>query len=290
MTVNTLSARPTATFIREPLPLALSPGETLARWPPSRCRSRSRGLGRAAARSSVPTSHGGRRDDDPFAVLDRLPPLGGGTPPLGRSAAAGSDGSATGWGPASSASPPAPASCADARLPSRLLRPRAAPRRRRAVVVRGARHPGAPRRAGGSPAPPQALLGRAPPARRLASRRCDSRRGRRPPPQGGRRCRAGSPPARSFRPTSACGSTASSTARRRAAGAALARVQPAYGARFATPTGAIASLSPELFLRRAGEDVVTAPIKGTAPRDPDRPPPPPRCTASSARARTRPST
>ena len=50
---------------------------------------------------------------------------------------------------------------------------------------------------------------------------------------------------------------------------ALTRVQPAYGASFDTPHGAIASLSPELFLRRVGDELVTAPIKGTAPRDAD---------------------
>src|SRR6185437_3218624 len=42
-----------------------------------------------------------------------------------------------------------------------------------------------------------------------------------------------------------------------------------YGATFATPWGGIASLSPELFLRREGRGVTTAPIKGTVrrPRD-----------------------
>jgi anthranilate/para-aminobenzoate synthase component I len=38
---------------------------------------------------------------------------------------------------------------------------------------------------------------------------------------------------------------------------------PGYGAYFEGPWGALASLSPELFLRRAGRTVVTAPIKGT---------------------------
>ena len=50
---------------------------------------------------------------------------------------------------------------------------------------------------------------------------------------------------------------------------ALTGVQPAYAASFDTPSGAIASLSPELFLRRVGDEIVTAPIKGTAPRDAD---------------------
>jgi anthranilate/para-aminobenzoate synthase component I len=50
---------------------------------------------------------------------------------------------------------------------------------------------------------------------------------------------------------------------------ALDHVDPTYGATFATPWGGIASLSPELFLRREGRDVTTAPIKGTVrrPRD-----------------------
>ncbi|HEY4281013.1 MAG TPA: chorismate-binding protein [Conexibacter sp.] len=45
------------------------------------------------------------------------------------------------------------------------------------------------------------------------------------------------------------------------------RLQPAYGAAFPTPWGGIASLSPELFLRRRGGAVETAPIKGTIARD-----------------------
>jgi para-aminobenzoate synthetase/4-amino-4-deoxychorismate lyase len=50
---------------------------------------------------------------------------------------------------------------------------------------------------------------------------------------------------------------------------ALTEMRPAYGASFDTPAGAVTSLSPELFLRRRGDELVTAPIKGTAPRDPD---------------------
>jgi para-aminobenzoate synthetase/4-amino-4-deoxychorismate lyase len=50
---------------------------------------------------------------------------------------------------------------------------------------------------------------------------------------------------------------------------ALDRVQPTYAAAFSTPRGGIASLSPELFLRRRGRDIVTGPIKGTVARDPD---------------------
>jgi para-aminobenzoate synthetase/4-amino-4-deoxychorismate lyase len=43
-------------------------------------------------------------------------------------------------------------------------------------------------------------------------------------------------------------------------------VQPAYGAFAGGPWGATVGLSPELFLRRVGRDVVTRPIKGTRPR------------------------
>ncbi|CAN5192296.1 hypothetical protein BH09ACT10_BH09ACT10_07440 [soil metagenome] len=42
-------------------------------------------------------------------------------------------------------------------------------------------------------------------------------------------------------------------------------LSPAYGAFLRTDNGAIASFSPELFLRRRGRDVLTSPIKGTAP-------------------------
>lgn len=47
--------------------------------------------------------------------------------------------------------------------------------------------------------------------------------------------------------------------------AAQPQLQPAYSACFVTPWGGIASLSPELFLRRVGRTVTTGPIKGTAP-------------------------
>jgi para-aminobenzoate synthetase/4-amino-4-deoxychorismate lyase len=50
---------------------------------------------------------------------------------------------------------------------------------------------------------------------------------------------------------------------------AAARLRPAYGACFPAPWGGIASLSPELFLRRRGRTVTTGPIKGTAPLDAD---------------------
>jgi para-aminobenzoate synthetase/4-amino-4-deoxychorismate lyase len=44
---------------------------------------------------------------------------------------------------------------------------------------------------------------------------------------------------------------------------------PAYAAFIDAPDGAIASFSPELFLRRTGDEVLTSPIKGTAPLDAD---------------------
>ena len=47
---------------------------------------------------------------------------------------------------------------------------------------------------------------------------------------------------------------------------ALERISPPYAAMFDTPDGSVASLSPELFLRRRGDQVLTAPIKGTATR------------------------
>lgn len=50
---------------------------------------------------------------------------------------------------------------------------------------------------------------------------------------------------------------------------AFEATRPAHGAFLRTTRGDIASLSPELFLRRAGRDVVTSPIKGTAPLDTD---------------------
>jgi para-aminobenzoate synthetase/4-amino-4-deoxychorismate lyase len=48
--------------------------------------------------------------------------------------------------------------------------------------------------------------------------------------------------------------------------AALERISPPYAAMFDTPEGSVASLSPELFLRRRGDQVMTAPIKGTIAR------------------------
>ena len=46
--------------------------------------------------------------------------------------------------------------------------------------------------------------------------------------------------------------------------ATAARLAPDRAAYFSGPWGAVASLSPELFLRRRGRDVLSAPIKGTA--------------------------
>ena len=49
----------------------------------------------------------------------------------------------------------------------------------------------------------------------------------------------------------------------------LERLHPAYAAFLRTDNGAIASMSPELFLRRDGDALLTSPIKGTAPLDTD---------------------
>ena len=45
------------------------------------------------------------------------------------------------------------------------------------------------------------------------------------------------------------------------------RLAPRYGAFLGHPSVAVASFSPELFLRRRGRRVLSSPIKGTAPRD-----------------------
>ncbi|MCT7657343.1 aminodeoxychorismate synthase component I [Mycobacterium deserti] len=50
---------------------------------------------------------------------------------------------------------------------------------------------------------------------------------------------------------------------------AVARTSPARAAYVAGEWGAVASLSPELFLRRRGSDVTSSPIKGTLPRHAD---------------------
>ncbi|MFI7494875.1 chorismate-binding protein [Kocuria sp. M4R2S49] len=46
-------------------------------------------------------------------------------------------------------------------------------------------------------------------------------------------------------------------------------LSPRFAAFLRLPTGAVASLSPELFLRRTGRTVLTSPIKGTAPATSD---------------------
>ena len=50
---------------------------------------------------------------------------------------------------------------------------------------------------------------------------------------------------------------------------AVERTSPARAAYLAGDWGAVASLSPELFLRRAGDEVTSSPIKGTLPRTAD---------------------
>jgi para-aminobenzoate synthetase component 1 len=50
---------------------------------------------------------------------------------------------------------------------------------------------------------------------------------------------------------------------------AVERTSPARAAYLAGDWGAVASLSPELFLRRAGDEVTSSPIKGTLPRSAD---------------------
>ena len=51
--------------------------------------------------------------------------------------------------------------------------------------------------------------------------------------------------------------------------AAATVLRPPYAAFITTPGGAVASLSPELFLRRTGGTVISRPIKGTAHRPDD---------------------
>ncbi|MGV0642201.1 aminodeoxychorismate synthase component I [Mycolicibacterium sp. XJ879] len=59
---------------------------------------------------------------------------------------------------------------------------------------------------------------------------------------------------------------------------AVARTSPARAAYVAGDWGAVASLSPELFLRRRGAAITSSPIKGTLPRDAD-----PRALRASAK-------
>ena len=51
--------------------------------------------------------------------------------------------------------------------------------------------------------------------------------------------------------------------------AGVEQLRPAYAAFVSSPEGALASLSPELFLRRTGDEVLSSPIKGTASLDTD---------------------
>jgi len=51
--------------------------------------------------------------------------------------------------------------------------------------------------------------------------------------------------------------------------AGVARLRPAYAAFVDSPEGSLVSLSPELFLRRTGDEVLSSPIKGTASLDTD---------------------
>ena len=73
--------------------------------------------------------------------------------------------------------------------------------------------------------------------------------------------------ATSSRPTSACGSRRAFTGDPLDAFCrAVTRLDPPYAAFMRTPGGAVASLSPELFLRRTGTSVRSRPIKGTRSR------------------------
>ena len=58
------------------------------------------------------------------------------------------------------------------------------------------------------------------------------------------------------------------------------RLRPRFAGFLRVPGGAVASFSPELYLRRTGRDVLTSPIKGTAPADSD-----PRALHASAKNR-----
>ena len=169
----------------------------------------------------------------------------------------------TGSARRSRAAAPAAAAGAAAGREPRLLRPRAAPGRGRRLVVRGARRAArrgwrscrrgwAPRAAAvgstaSSPAP--GALGR-----HLAAvagvRRADR----------GRRAVPGEPHAAARR--------AAARQRGRRLPGRRRRAPPRHGAFLDLGAGrAVLSFSPELFLRRAGDEVVTSPIKGTAPRE-----------------------
>ena len=126
-------------------------------------------------------------------------------------------------------------------------------RRRRAVVVRGAvdRRARAPRSSARLAVLRARLAaGVAAPAPRAHRRRGGRRRRRRATPARWRRAASGSPPATSSRPTWRCGSASTLTgdAGRRSSRAASRRWRPDRAACARGPGGAVASLSPELFL------------------------------------------
>jgi para-aminobenzoate synthetase/4-amino-4-deoxychorismate lyase len=273
VTVNTLSARPTATFIREPLSLTLPPAEALARLGSEPMPFALTGLwaGGSAILGSDPVVVAGE-DEDPFALLDRLPPLDGGAPPPG---AVG--GGWFGWlgyrlgarVERVPAGPPRPVPMPDFHLAyyDHVLRCDDAGQWWFEALVTPERHAELEARRRHL----QALLdgeAHAAPARVSPLRLEDAAAAHHLAAVAA--CRARIAAGEIFQ-ANLCvrldghfeGSAAELLAR------ALTRVQPAYGASFDTPTGAIASLSPELFLRRVGADVVTAPIKGTAPRHAD---------------------
>ena len=152
-------------------------------------------------------------------------------------------------------------------LLARLLRPRARARRH-AVVVRGAVVSRARRRPPGPPGvvAPAATTMPVLPDGADAPRtpfRLTANGAARAPGGGGRLPASGSRPASSTRPTCASGS-------RRASPAIpldlFVRALPAAAPRFGAYVDGVVSLSPERFLRRAGREVWTEPIKGTRPR------------------------
>ena len=117
---------------------------------------------------------------------------------------------------------------------------------------------------------------------------------------GARAAPGGGPPGRwststrvtSSRPTSRCAPRRSSPATRSTRSASgVTELDPPYAAFIGVvrprrrARAAVASLSPELFLRRAGDTVASKPIKGTARRAGGRRPRPPRSAPSSRRRR-----
>jgi para-aminobenzoate synthetase / 4-amino-4-deoxychorismate lyase len=274
VTVNTLSAPATATFIRERLPVTLSAGEALARLAaePMPFALSGQWAGGGAILGSAPVVVAGD-DDDPFAVLDRLPPVDASTPPPPGAVGGGW----FGWlgyrlgarVERVPAGPPRPVPMPDFHLAyyDHVLRREdggrwwfealATPERRTELEARRRRLEAV------LTAEPPSLSTPVTPLRLEAAAAAHHI-------EAVAACRARIAAGEIFQ-ANLCvrldghfdGSATELLAR------ALARVQPAYAASFDTPNGAIASLSPELFLRRVGDDIVTAPIKGTAPRDAD---------------------